>query len=122
MYTEHVALVLLAERGFFSWAHPCMGLLGGWEACSMKLVTTLLENIYKPLDYNNNIPPPPQKKTHSVSDISWSEDEQKHKLESNCFPEYIIMESKETPVTSLSPPSLLKRYSLQTSLLTWWRN
>ena len=39
-----------------------------------------------------------------VSDISCSEDEQKHKLESCSFPEYIIMESKEeTPITSLSP-------------------
>ena len=38
-----------------------------------------------------------------VSDISCSEDEQKHQLESSSFPEYIIMKSKETLIKSLSP-------------------
>ena len=46
-YTEHVALVLLGELVSPS-AHLCMGLRGGWGVCSMKLITTLIENIHKP--------------------------------------------------------------------------
>ena len=77
------------------------GLRGGWGACSMKLIITFMENINKPQDYKKK----QQKRTHfDVSDISCSDDEQKYKLVSSSFPEYITTESKEkTPITSMSP-------------------
>ena len=60
-----------------------------------------MENINKPQDYKKK----QQKRTRfDVSNISCPDDEQKYKLVSSSFPEYITIESKEkTPMTSRSP-------------------